>query len=211
MENLKRDFDKVAATWDEEPRRLRLASEVAGCIAETMPLTSDIDVLDFGCGTGLLTLKLQPLVRTVTGVDNSQGMLDMLDSKTERLHVENVKTFKWDLDKDDMLEGRFHLVTSCMAFHHVKDVLKLLSTIHKVLHPSGHIAIADLDLDDGKFHEDHTGVFHSGFDRGILQKLFIESGFGDLSCRTATSVFKPTTDGGSREFTIFLMTGRKNG
>jgi ubiquinone/menaquinone biosynthesis C-methylase UbiE len=209
MENLKRDFDKAAAAWDEEPRRLKLASDVADSIAEKIQLNSSMDVLDFGCGTGLLTLKLQPLVRSATGVDSSQGMLDILKAKVKCLGITNVETLYRDLDKGDVLNGSFHLVTSCMTFHHVKDIQKLLNTFHKIILPDGYVAVADLDLDDGRFHEDSTGVFHHGFDRDLLQQNFAEAGFGDVSCRTATSVFKPTANGCSREFTIFLMTGRK--
>jgi len=65
MENKTRDFNKAAATWDEEPRRLKLAGEVADAIAKSIPLTPSMDVLDFGCGTGLLTLNLQPGVRSL--------------------------------------------------------------------------------------------------------------------------------------------------
>ena len=34
-----------------------------------------MDALDFGCGTGLVTLKLQPFIHSITGVDGSQGMI----------------------------------------------------------------------------------------------------------------------------------------
>ncbi len=63
----KRDFDKAAPTWDQEPQRVKLASDVARAIAETAHPDRGMDVLDFGCGTGLLTLQLQPLVRSITG------------------------------------------------------------------------------------------------------------------------------------------------
>ncbi len=210
MEIVKRDFDKAAATWDEEPRRLKLASDVADSITENIKLSPDMDVLDFGCGTGLLTLKLQPFVRSVTGVDSSQGMLDVLKSKAERLGAANVIALLRDLDKDDVLDGGYHLVTSCMTLHHVKDTDGLIKALYKITLPDGYIAIADLDLDDGRFHDDSTGVFHNGFDRTMLQQIFIESGFVEVNCRTASSIIKPTSDGGTREFTIFLMTGRRS-
>jgi predicted TPR repeat methyltransferase len=62
-------FDQAAATWDEQPRRVKLAQAVAEDIGRQIHLSRDIDVLDFGCGTGLLTLALQPLVRSITGAD----------------------------------------------------------------------------------------------------------------------------------------------
>jgi len=43
--------------------------------------------------------------------------------------------------------------------------------------PGGFLSIADLDSDDGQFHEDKTGVFHSGFDRNVMRQYFSEAGF----------------------------------
>lgn len=53
MTGQKRDFDNAAATWDENPARVKLAHDVARAIRHTMQLTPDMDVLDFGGGTGL--------------------------------------------------------------------------------------------------------------------------------------------------------------
>ena len=67
----RRDFNKEAAQWDANPGRVKLAGEVAAAIIREARPTRDMDVLDFGCGTGLVTLKLQPLVKTSTGVDSA--------------------------------------------------------------------------------------------------------------------------------------------
>ncbi len=95
MINEKKNFDQEAATWDEEPRRVKLVFDIADAILQAVALTPNMDVLDFGCGTGLLTLRLQPFVRSITGVDSSQGMLDVLKMKVERDHFSNVRTNTW--------------------------------------------------------------------------------------------------------------------
>ena len=51
-----------------------------------------MDALDFGCGTGLVTLQLQPFLHSITGVDGSQGMIDILKQKIEKKNLTNVKT-----------------------------------------------------------------------------------------------------------------------
>ncbi len=204
-----RDFDKAAATWDDEPRRVKLARDVAACIAGRIALHPGMDVLDFGCGTGLLALDLQPLVRSVTGVDSSGGMLEVLGAKAASLALTNVTAVHRDLERGDLLEGSHHLITSSMTLHHIRDIGALLSEFSRVLLPSGHIAIADLDLDGGRFHDDGSGVFHDGFSRGWLADMLESAGFEGVSCETATSVTKEVAGGGEREFTVFLMTGRK--
>ena len=72
MTSEKRDFDAAAATWDENPGRVKVAHDVARAIRETVKLMPDLDVLDFGCGTGLLTLQLQPSVGTITGLGSQR-------------------------------------------------------------------------------------------------------------------------------------------
>jgi ubiquinone/menaquinone biosynthesis C-methylase UbiE len=205
----KRDFDKEAATWDEVPARIKLANDIAAAISNEIMLTSHMDVLDFGCGTGLLTLKLQPLVHSITGVDSSKGMLDVLKAKIAKQNLLNVKTQYLDTEQGDILEGIYHLIVSGMTFHHVKEIRPLLDQFFRILATSGYLCIADLDLDDGNFHDNNDGIFHFGFERALLRRDFMEAGFDDIRDRTSAEVMKPDSEGGMRTFTVFLMTGRK--
>ncbi len=209
MDNQKRDFDKGAATWDEEPKRVALANDIGQAIIQNLPLTDSMDVLDFGCGTGLLTFHLQPLVRSVTGVDSSGGMLDVLTAKAAKLQVKNVRTQFRDLEKGDVLSGSYHLIVSSMTLHHIREIAPLLRALHEIIVPSGSIALADLDPDDGQFHADNTGVFHNGVERAWLQQQLEDAGFVDVQHLTASRLEKPVAGGGSREFSVFLMTARK--
>jgi len=209
MTGEKRDFNAAAATWDEDPGRVKMAHDVARAIRETVKLSPDMDVLDFGCGTGLLTLALQPQVRTITGADSSQGMLDILDAKIKKQGLATVKTRLIDLDPGDRLDWQYDLVVSSMTFHHIRDVQPLLGQAARVLKPGGQIAVADLDCDDGKFHDSNEGVFHFGFDRCIMMKHFEAAGFGSVRNRTAAIRVKSLPSGETRAFTVFLMTGQK--
>jgi ubiquinone/menaquinone biosynthesis C-methylase UbiE len=209
MASEKRNFDTEAATWDENPARVKLAQDVARAIIGTVKPGPDTDVLDFGCGTGLLTLALQPHVRSVAAVDSSQGMLNVLENKIRAQKIANVRTRLVDLDRGDALEGTFNLVVSSMTFHHIPDVEVLLERIAGVLATGGWLAVADLDSDEGKFHDTHEGVFHSGFDRIVMTKYFGNAGFESVRNRTAAMIAKPSLSGEMRTFTIFLMTGKK--
>jgi SAM-dependent methyltransferase len=209
MNTEKRNFDKEAATWDQQTRRVKLADDVARAILETVKLDDHTDVLDFGCGTGLLTLTLQPLVRFITGVDSSPGMLDVLKAKVESGKLSNVRTHCLDLEKGDRLEGTYDLIVSSMTLHHIREVGPLLGQLSRLLRPAGHLCIADLDPDDGQFHTNNEGVFHFGFSQAELREAFIAAGLTDVQYRTAAKVTKPVASGGERVFTVFLMTGLK--
>jgi SAM-dependent methyltransferase len=157
-----------------------------------------------------IALSLAPLVKSVTGADSSQGMLDILIEKAEKQALENVRTLKIDPDNGETLTGLYDLIVSNMAFHHIENIEPLLSQLYGVLNPSGYICISDLDPDDGQFHIDNTGVFHNGFDRIALRSSFIQAGFSNVTDITATEIVKPVYNGDVRRFTIFMMYGKKN-
>ncbi len=105
--------------------------------------------------------------------------------------------------------GPFDLAASSMTFHHIEDTDLLLNRIAGILKPGGKIAIADLDSDEGKFHDSNEGVFHFGFDRHMMKKSFEAAGFVSVRNRTAAIMQKTGADGVVRTFTVFLMTGEK--
>ena len=205
----KKDFNKEAAQWDANPGRVKLANEVAAAIIrEAMP-ANNMDVLDFGCGTGLVTLRLQPLVRTIVGVDSSPGMLGVLEGKIRTQGLKNVETRFVDFDKGDLIEGRFNLLVSSMTLHHVPDTARLFKQWHDLLLPGGLLCFADLDAEDGSFHGDNTGVFHLGFDRDHLNKLLLTAGFRDIRDTTATTMMRDVAGKGEKAFPVFLIVARK--
>ena len=204
-----RDFDKEAAAWDENPGRVKLAAGVAAAIIREARPAKDMDALDFGCGTGLVTLGVQPWVRTITGADSSRGMLSVLEGKVKQQGLGNVKTQLVDFEHGGGVEGKFHLILSSMTMHHVKDTAALFAKWHELLLPGGLVAAADLDAEDGSFHGDNTGVFHLGFDRETLKKLLTDAGFRDVRAVTASTMAKDIPGKGKREFPVFLLLGRK--
>ena len=204
-----RNFDKEAAFWDENPARIKLAEEVMRTITARIALTPEMEVLDFGCGTGLLALRLAPLVRSVTGMDRSQGMLDVLAAKAAAQGLTNVRS--QHLPPGDRPSGAYDLIVSSMTLHHVEHIDSLLARLFQACTSSGHLCVADLDPEQGQFHHDNTGVFHFGFDRPLLQERLRTAGFVATGSETAAEVMKPTRDGDLRRFTVFLIHGAKSG
>ena len=167
-------------------------------------------LLDFGCGTGLVTLRLQPYVRSITGVDSSPGMLDILTRKIKKLELTNVRTRLINTEADELIEGRYHLIVSSMTFHHIGNIKSVLNQLSRVALPSAYLCVADLDSEGGLFHGDNTGVSHYGFDREALSRMFMEAGFENVRHRTAARVTKPIGDDKTAEFSVFLIIGQKH-
>jgi len=203
-----RDFDKEAAGWDSNPMRVKLAGDIATALAHRVHLKPDMEVLDFGCGSGLLTLFLAPFVKSVIALDSSRGMLDVLEKKIVGQKIVNVKPLYCDAMHVRGLVGKYNLITSSMALHHVEDAVGLINIFYDHLLPGGFLAIADLDPDGGLFHDDKTQVFHNGFDRERIKSYFKKFGFRDIAVSDAAIVNKPVA-GILKKFTIFLAVGKK--
>jgi ubiquinone/menaquinone biosynthesis C-methylase UbiE len=209
MEQVRRDFEAVASRWDSNPTRVKIAREVGDAILREVKMTPQMDVLDYGCGTGLLAMQLQPHVHSVCGADSSPAMVAVLQDKIATLKPGNVSTQLVDFERGAHASGNYDLIVSSMVTHHVPDTAALFKEWKRLLKPHGQIAFADLDTEDGAFHGDNTGVFHLGFDRIELRKLLLAAGFAEVRDSTATSVRKELEGQGAREFPIFLIVATK--
>jgi len=194
-------FDAAAPAWDAAERRVKLAEDVAEAIRDTVALDPSMDLLDFGCGTGLLGHALRRDVRSLTGADTSPRMLEAFQAKAPKgpsLHT-------LLLTPHTPLGGPYHLVVSSMALHHVEDLASLFAAFHACLVPGGWLALADLDAEDGSFHGAAAeGVFHQGFHRDALEALLRETGFTGVRTKDAATTIKQ-----GRAYTVFLLTGQK--
>ncbi|HMV69274.1 MAG TPA: class I SAM-dependent methyltransferase, partial [Myxococcota bacterium] len=68
-------FHDKAADWDRQPVPLQISQGVSTAIVERVPLSSDLSVMDFGAGTGLLSGRLASRVGRLVAVDVSPAML----------------------------------------------------------------------------------------------------------------------------------------
>jgi cyclopropane fatty-acyl-phospholipid synthase-like methyltransferase len=207
--NTVRDFNKDAATWDENPGRVKVAQNIAATIISSDILDKHDTLMDFGCGTGLVSLALEPYVATITGVDSSRGMLDVFNNKISHYSLGNVRTVHVDIDKEDLPSGPFSCVVSSMTMHHIKDIPLLLKKFFAVLGKKGKLIIADLDSENGTFHDNNDGVFHFGFSRKEFIALLQDAGFGSVTEKTAAAIQKPDSQGKITTFTVFLLTALK--
>jgi len=196
-------FEQAAATWDQETRRVTLANGIAKAIAQRVPLTRDQDVLDYGCGTGLVTLALAPMVGSITGADTSAAMLHVLTAKTEATHTP-LRLITLNPQEALALDGPYHLIVSSMTLHHVADIPALLCAFRQHLRPGGQVALADLDEEDGSFHEAAVPIHHRGFAREQIRTWLMAAGFGNIHLDTAT-----TTQKEGKDYSVFLATAQR--
>ena len=166
---MKHDFNHEAETFDS-PKNIFLANLVCQAVEKQIDLLSDKEILDFGGGTGLLTLPLAKQAKSVTLVDISEKMLEQARLKAEQQDIKNIQFLEQDLLKSP-LKQEFDLIVICRVLHHMPDVDAALSLFHQHLRKDGQLLIADFTKAEANHH---------GFELTELEKQLIENGFSSV-------------------------------
>lgn len=203
-------FNQLAAEWDEAPMRVGVANAIADALIAGIRPDKQMQALEFGAGTGLVTLRLAAHLASVVAMDSSAGMLDVLAQKAEKLGQSHVSTLVGEVPQD-LPAGPFDLIFCSMTLHHIEDIDAVFAACHARLAPGGRVAFVDLDSEDGSFHGDMPGIAHLGFARDAIQQMLARAGFGDIALTTAHTIQKPQDDGSQRPYPLFLALARKAG
>ncbi|MBX9775112.1 MAG: tetratricopeptide repeat protein [Xanthobacteraceae bacterium] len=105
---------------------------LAGTIMRYAP-PKTLDILDLGCGTGLMGNLLRPRARTLTGVDLSANMLEKARQRRiyDRLVSDDITAF---LPTQD---GAFDLAVATDVFIYVGDLAPVFPALRRALRPDG--------------------------------------------------------------------------
>ncbi|KAL2193360.1 S-adenosyl-L-methionine-dependent methyltransferase [Corynascus similis CBS 632.67] len=209
-------FNAEALSWDSNPS-VQLATRLAhAAYLSRLPSPSELstyDVLDLGCGTGLLSLALAPSVRSVSAVDAAEGMISALAAKLSSPElsstVRNVHPVHALLQdpsdprlaidpvtgSSDPAPRRFHLVVSHLVLHHIPDLPALFRTMHGCLAPGGRVMVTDFENfgpEARRFHPEAKmdGVERHGIKRDEIKRVLEEAGFVDVKVETSFEMEK---------------------
>ncbi len=159
-----------AKIWDRDEQARFFADQALASLLEHVDLRRGgwklRRVLDFGCGTGLLTEKLAPLVREVVAVDISAAMLDVLRKK----QLGNVEVHCADLDDDSVRSaapwfGDFDLIVASCVCGVLPRYPSTVGVLAQALNPAGFfvqwdwLLLDDGDDDDGLTLDDVAAAF----------------------------------------------------
>ncbi len=133
-ETIREFFNNFAPRWDNEP----VADiEIINTILDNANICENIDVLDIGCGTGVMfPYYIQRNVESITAVDLSPEMVKIAKSKFPQADVICGDAENITFDK------QFDVIMIYNAFPHFPEPQKLVENLSKVLKSGGRICIA---------------------------------------------------------------------
>lgn len=139
---MRNDWDKHASSWDSNQLVHEYADNALNSLLEILQQhqfdLSGKRVMDFGCGTGLLSERLSPMVGEMVSVDSSKKMIEQLEEK----HLLNVWTLSADVDlgasgRFPVLTDNFDLILACSVCSFLDDFEGKLGVLADMLNPGG--------------------------------------------------------------------------
>lgn len=193
-------FDERASTWDDDPAKLEQAQFVAAAIRDAAALDGSQRLFEYGAGTGLVSQALGTSVGSITLVDTSAGMREVMLAKIAAGAMPEARVWDLDLQSAPAPAERFDLVVTVLTMHHVHDVGTVLSRFAELLAGGGRLCVVDLEAEDGSFHGPGADVHH-GFDRTEFEGALTAAGFVDVTFQACHQI-----DRGGSTYPMFLAT-----
>jgi len=202
-------FDSVAQNWDDNQLHHLRTEAIANEIRTLVEKKEGLTALEFGAGTGLLSMALKDLFSEITLMDNSLHMICTTIEKLAETEIQHLVPFYFQLEKKDYDIKTFDVIFSQMAMHHVVEVENVISKFYKMLAKGGKLLIADLYSEDGTFH-DRAFEGHFGFDPDEFAQLLAKHGFTQVKHYKCFEIPKEMADKTIKRFPIFLMYAEKS-
>jgi ubiquinone/menaquinone biosynthesis C-methylase UbiE len=171
-------FEQMAKRYDTE-ERIELAKVVTEVVRPEIRDSKSKSLIDYGSGTGLVSLALTDLVDSVLLVDSSKQMLEVAEAKISHKGITNAKVLHSDFTGETP-ELKADIVLMSLVLLHIPDTKKILQELFNVLNEGGKLIIIDFDKNEDIYHP----KVHNGFVHEELKKTLSEVGFKSLEIET---------------------------
>ncbi len=142
-------FQDWANEYDSTLGKVKRHHKLLDLVVRTSGVKKGDNILDIGCGTGLLSLKF--LARTdctITAIDSSAQMLRIFQEKIETCNLTGkIHCIQESAEDMDFEFNQFDIIASTVSLHHVKRKLPVVEHIHDYLKDGGRFVIGEIDLD----------------------------------------------------------------
>jgi len=100
-------------------------------------LRPDMEVLEFGCGTGSTAISHAPFVKHIRATDISSKMIEIARRKAEAGNVDNVTFEAVAVDNIDIPDQSLDAVLGLSILHLLEDKSDIIGRVHRMLTPGG--------------------------------------------------------------------------
>ncbi len=171
-------FEQMAKRYDTE-ERIELAKVIVKEVRPELQNSKSKSLIDYGSGTGLVSLELSDLVNSILLIDSSKQMLEVAQAKISNRGITNSKVLFSDFTQDT--PGlKADIVLLSLVLLHIPGTKKILHELFNILNIGGKLIIIDFDKNENIQHP----KVHNGFSHEELKKTLSEVGFTSTEIKT---------------------------
>ena len=131
-----RFWDRLAERYSRQPIADQAAYQTKLQITQSY-LRPDMDLLEFGCGTGSTAIIHAPHVRQMTAIDFSESMLDIARGKAAEAGVSNLRFEQADIAGFSAPDASYDMVLGLSILHLLADKDAVIAKVFRLLKPGG--------------------------------------------------------------------------
>ena len=142
--------------------------------------TSDLEIIDLGCGDGTLTVEMAKFAKRVIGVDFNPDILASARQRVDRLGLKNVNLLVEDVSNLSLPSESLDAVFFSQSLHHLDDPESGLHEAARILRPGGQVLIMELASHNEDWVLEKLGHKWFGFEKESLMDYMHKAGFDNL-------------------------------
>jgi ubiquinone/menaquinone biosynthesis C-methylase UbiE len=136
MDNSARFWDRIAVRYSKKPvpdeavyqKKLKVTRRY---------FRPDMEVLEFGCGTGSTAIAHAPYVKHIQAIDISSKMIEIAKGKAEEKGIENVAFERAAIDDFSAPDQSLDAVLGLSILHLLEDKDAVIAKVYRMLKPGG--------------------------------------------------------------------------
>ena len=158
-------------------------------LIENMRLSPDDTVLDIGCAEGTISRKIAKRVKSLTGLDKSNLMLEELNKKALEEDITNIKTIQMDINDINHEDiGDYDIVLASRCLNGISNIKNTLITLNEIANKYVYITV--FGSSSYKYKKEKSEIAGKPFKAGtdyivlvlLLKSLGIEANVIQLEC-----------------------------
>ena len=129
-------WDKIAQRYSKQP----IADEAA--YQKKLQVTQEyfqpnMEVLEFGCGTGSTAIIHAPYIKHIRAIDISSNMIEIAQAKADAQNIKNITFEQLSIDELTVPDSTFDVVLGLSILHLLENKEQVIAKVHKMLKPGG--------------------------------------------------------------------------